>query len=266
MHHDTPPGGGDLDPAVRRILCGEDEDAAPRPAPEATDPAGSSYRDEMEIALDAASVVLAAAISDERRAAHFDGSWEERIIPIDRGPKVRDAIAALGLPVDDREPPPDIAPRIRTVPEEALWNGAGEPSRLLAAVCEALTDPSMMEMVSRAVGLVRFGAAAAADERGAVAHNVDVAPSGAPPGSAMRLLAAEADGQTAEVSCPCGFSSGGPIPARLALTQAAVHVRLEVETQLRLLSIAAMRDRADAVGAAERLLAGCGDGEAAEPS
>ena len=260
MHHDTPRDGGDLDPAVRRILYGEDEDAAPRPAPGRTGPAGSSHREEMEIALDAASVVLASAISDERRAAHFDGSWEERIIPIDRGPKVRDAIAALGLPVDDREPPPDVAPRIRTVPEEALWNGAGEPSRLLAAVCEALTDPSMMEMVSRAVDLVRFGAAAG-DERGVGAHNVDVAPSGAPPGAAMRLLAAEADGQTAEVSCPCGFSSGGPIPARLALTQAAVHVRLEVETQLRLLSIAAMRDRADAVGAVERLLAGDGDGE-----
>ena len=264
MHHDTTRGGDDLDPAVRRILYGEDGDAAPRPAPGGTDPAVRPQREEMEIALDAASVVLASAISDERRAAHFDGSWEERIIPIDRGPKVRDAIAALGLPVDDREPPPDVAPRIRTVPEEALWHGADEPSRLLGAVCEALTDPSMMEMIARAVSLVRFGAAAAADERGVGAHNVDVAPSGAPPGAALRLLADEADGQTAEVSCPCGFSSGGPIPARLALTQAAVHVRLEVETQLRLLSIAAMRDRADAVGAVERLLAGGESGEDGE--
>ena len=261
MNHDARGDGGDLDPAVRRILYGEDEDAAPPPASAETErvrraPAG----EELDIALDAGSVVLAAAISDERRAAHFDGSWEERIIPIGRGPQVRDAIAALGLPVDDREPPPHRAPRIRTVPAEALWNGPGQPSKLLGAVCEALTDPAMMELVARAVELVRFGAPAAGGERAAVAHNVDVAPSGAPPGAAMRLLAAGADGQTAEVSCPCGFSSGGPIPAREALTRAAVHVRLEIETRLRLLSIAAMRERASAVGTAERLLAGDGDG------
>ena len=265
MHHDH---DEELDPAVRRILYGEDEavaraadvfadqgaDEGPLPQrPVRHAPPGG----EMDIAIDAGSVVLAAAISDERRGGHFDGSWEERIVPAERAAQVRDAVEALGLPVQEGDPPPGLSPRIRTVPAEALWNGPDQPSGLLGAVCEALTDPSMMELVARAVNLVRFGLAAGeGGGRGIAAHNVGVAPPGAAHGEGLQLRGGEIDGQLAEVSCPCGFRSQEPLPAREALTQAAVHVRFEIEERLRLLSIAAQGERDAAVEAANSIAGG----------
>ena len=214
---------------VRREL------ATPTPAPirareqQGEVPPPEPALDGIEIAMMVASSVLGGAVTDERRPGEFDGSFEIWTCPPEAIDPVRNAIAALGLPVDRRPLPPGLPAYVRGVPREAL-EIEGQPTALVAALADALHDQTLMRLIGDAMSSVRFGSESTVGRRGAVVHTIRIEPA-----EGQRLqIGSGADTPWACVICPCGTNTE-LMPGRDALSFAGVHMRLEIEAELALL-------------------------------
>ena len=222
-------------PPPRRLLPTQREPANPLPvparervAPRAV-PEPAPTVDGVETATMVASTVLAGAITDERRPGQFSGAFEIWTCPPEAIEPVRNAIGALGLPVDRRPIPPGQPGYLRGVPREAIEID-GQPSAMVAAIADALRDDELMQLIGTAMEHVRFGRESTVGRRGAVVHSIRVEPAD---GEALQI-GSGAPVPWARVLCPCGTNTE-LMPGREALVFAGVHVRLEIEAALQLL-------------------------------
>ena len=242
-----PSGAGRLgvEPAPPARPDGGEAATKPEPA-SGLEPAGQDEAiDPLQVARWAAGIVLAATLNDEQPEQQRPPpvGLECPVPSIGLREPVKRAVQDLGLPVQDAVPAdrpqgfvppgllgamPRVEPRIVVVPEAALWVG-DSPSPLLGAVAESLGDPTMMSIIRSALDAVRFGRDAASGRRPAEAHAVEVKSGHRDVFLSSRLP----DPGPAMVRCSCALPDAGPLPALEALTLAAVHVRMEIEEQLR---------------------------------